>query len=201
VSILGLTQIPGLPSQGVDILGRVIPLFGGAFSADAAVVTFAGTTVDDQGNPTPDDELGGGIGLLTQQLGFQYQQNLFRLYEIGTPFTYFVAGRAAGYATLARILGPRPLLFGFYALYGNVCNAGSNIITFAMAQGCVSSDVILDPNNVNLGDIQAQDTFRYMYLVGCVIQSLGFSSQAENMMINEQTQLMYVALLPEEGVP
>lgn len=169
MSVLSSTQ---------DILGRIAPAFGGAFSADAAVLNFAGTS------------LAGGVGLLTQQLSFQYQQNIMRIYEIGTAFTYYIAGRAQGSASVTRVLGPRPLLFTFYSVYGNVCNAGQNTIGFAMQQGCQSPI-----------DAQAQATYRYMYLVGCVIQSIGFSAQAENMMVNEQVSMMFVALVPQQNVP
>lgn len=160
-----------------DIYGRLAPQFGGAFSADSALLAFAGIG------------LAGGVGLVTQQINFQYQQNIQRLWEVGTNYTYYVAGRAQGNASLNRILGPRPLIFSFYTVYGNPCNAGTNTITFSIQQGCVSPT-----------DDQALATLRFMWLVGCVLQSVGFSAQAEQMMINEQSAMMFVSLVPQQNV-
>lgn len=161
-----------------DLYGRLAPQFGGAFAADSAILAFAGLG------------LAGGVGLLTQQLNFSYQQQITRIYEVGTNWTYYVVGRAMGNFSLARVLGPRPLIFSFYSVYGNACNAATNTITFSMQQGCYSP---LDP--------QALATLRFMWLVGCVIQSVGFSAQAEQMIINEQAQGMFVSLVPEPGAP
>jgi hypothetical protein len=160
-----------------DLFGRLAPQFGGAFASDSALLAFAGLG------------LAGGVGLLTQQLSFQYQQNITRLFEVGTNWTYYVAGRAMGSASLSRVLGPRPVVFSFYTVYGNACNAATNTITFSMQQGCVSPT-----------DPQAAATLRFMWLVGCVIQSVGFSAQAEQMMVNEQVQMMYVSLIPQQNV-
>jgi hypothetical protein len=161
-----------------DILGRTAPTFGGAFSADAAVMAFSGIG------------LAGGVGLITRKLEFSYRQAIQRIYEVGTAFTYYIAGRAQGSVTMSRVLGPRPLLFTFYSIYGNVCNAGINTLSFAMQQGCISPF-----------DAQAAATFRYMYMVGCVIEALGFAVEAEQMMVSEQTNMLYVALVPEQGAP
>lgn len=159
-----------------DIYGRIAPQFGGAFAADSALLAFAGLG------------LAGGVGLLTQQLSFQYQQNITRLWEVGTNYTYYVTGRAQGNASLSRVLGPRPVIFSFYSVYGNACNAATNTITFSMQQGCVSPQ-----------DQQALANLRFMWLTGVVLQSVGFSAQAEQMMINEQASLMYVSLVPQQG--
>ena len=161
-----------------DLYGRLAPQFGGAFSADSALLAFAGLG------------LAGGVGLLTQQLNFQYAQNIQRLYEVGTNWTFYVTRRAQGSASMSRVLGPRPVIFSFYSVYGNACNAATNTITFSMQQGCVA------PN-----DPQAAATLRLLWLIGIVIQSVAFSAQAEQMIVNEQVQLMYVTLVPQEGAP
>ncbi len=162
----------------LDIYGRTPQTFGGAFAADSAVLAFSGLGV------------AGGVGLLTQELSWRYQQRIMRLWEVGTSFTYYVVGRAEGGMSVRRVLGPRPLLFTFYSVYGNACNAASNTILLSVQQGCVSP---FDP--------QAAATYRELALFGCVIQSVGFSIQAEQMMMNEQVEMMYVALIPPAGAP
>jgi hypothetical protein len=150
-----------------DIYGRIAPTFGGAFTADAGSLGFAGVG------------LGGGVGLICQQLSFQYSQNLIRLYEVGSVATYYVAGRAQGGLSLSRVLGPRPVLFAFYTVYGNPCNAGTNVIILTMSQGCST--------------ISGQAA--KLLLHGCVLQSVAFSVAAEMMMISEQSQLMFLSLI------
>jgi hypothetical protein len=155
-----------------DLFGRTDPTFGGSFAADAALLTFSGIT---------------GVGLLTQQLNFGYQQNVTRLYEVGSSYQYYVVGRAQGSASLNRVLGPRPLLFSFYTTYGNACNAATNTISLTMKQGCIDTS-----------DTTATATDSSMSLMGVLIQNVGFSIQAEQMMVNEQVQAMYVSLQPPD---
>lgn len=121
------------------------------------------------------------MGLLTQQLNFQYQQQITRLYEVGSRNTFYVGGRSQGSATLARVLGPRIVNLAFYSTYGNICNAATNTLAFQLAVGCN-----------NPADLGAGMAFT---LIGCVITSISLSVGAENMIINENLQLMFVALL------
>ena len=151
-----------------DVFGRQPLQFGGAFAADSAICTFGGIA-------------GGGVGLLTQQLNFQYQQQITRIYEVGTTNTYYVAGRSQGSSSVNRVLGPRPVSAAFYAAYGNICNAANNTLIFQVVAGCNAP-----------GDVGNGFTFA---MVGSVIVSLGMSVQAENMIVNESLNLMFIALL------
>jgi hypothetical protein len=153
-----------------DIFGRQEAVFGGAFSADSALMTFAGIT---------------GVGLITQQLNFSYQQHVTRIYEVGTHFQYYIVGRSEGSMSLSRVLGPRPLAFAFYTIYGNACNAANNTINLSMAQGCV-----------NAQDAQAAGNLTTLSILGVLLQNVGFSIQAEQMLISEQAQAMFIALIP-----
>lgn len=157
-----------LGSPGFDLFGRVPLSFGGAFAADAAVLTFGGLA-------------GGGVGLIAQQLSFAYQQQITRLFEVGSNNVYYVAGRSQGNASVARVLGPRPVTTAFYQTYGNVCNAATNTLVFQVATGCNL------PGDTGSGIALA--------LVGTVIMSVGFSVAAENMVVNEQLAMMYAALI------
>lgn len=158
-----------------DIYGRLAPTFGGAFAADAALFTFSGL------------DLAGGVGLISQAIDWDYKQTVTRLWEIGTLFTYYVVGRAQGMFQTSRVLGPRPLMFDFYAIYGNACNAGANTIAVTLAQGCQSPF-----------DAQGVDTAEAMYLYGCVLEDTKFAIKAEQMMLAEQASGMYISLVPQQ---
>lgn len=157
-----------------DMLGRFSDSYGGSFSADAARITFAsdpgilGTT--------------GGVGLLTQQLSFNYQQQITRIYEIGTNLSFYVAGRTQGSLSVGRTLGPRKIAVAFYKKYGSVCNAATNHLDIEMATGC----------NV-VGENSAQQNYSFS-MKFCVIMSIGVSINAQDMMINEQLQVMFASL-------
>lgn len=156
-----------------DAFGRLPPDFGGAFGADAAIVTFA----LGPGGPS----VAGGVGLLTQSLSFQYQQKIQRVYEVGSRSVFYVVGRTEGSAEVDRVLGPRPVLLAFYAAYGNACRAGENVLLFQVASGCQVP-----------GDTGAGVAFA---LLGVVLQSLAVSVRAEDMMVSEKLGMMYTALV------
>ena len=94
--------------------------FGGAFSAEGAVISFGGF----------------GAGLLTQRLVYVYEQKISRIYELGSYDVYLIAGRASGQSEISRIIGPKALSAGFYSQFGNACNAGGNHISFSSIVGC-----------------------------------------------------------------
>ena len=154
-----------------DIFGRLPLQFGGAFAADSAVCTFGGLT-------------GGGVGLLTQNLNFSYTQSITRLYEVGTPATFYIAGRSQGQGQIARVLGPRPVSAEFYAAYGDVCNAALNTLVFTITTGCEPPEVGGTP----LGGM-------IFGLIGVVLTSISISIQAQDMICNENLSMMYIALL------
>lgn len=152
-------------ATGLDIFGRLPMQFGGAFSADAAIASFSGLA-------------GGGVGLLCQQIQFTYQQRVTRLFEIGSRFTFYVVGRSAGEASVQRVLGPRPVSLAFYQAYGNPCIMGT--LLFQVGVGCAP------------GVIQGALVF---VLTGVLLTSISISVRAEDMIVAEALQLMFVALL------
>jgi hypothetical protein len=151
-----------------DIFGRIPLHFGGAFAADAAVATFGGLP-------------GGGIGLLTQTLNFTYQQQITRLFEVGTTAVYYVAGRSQGQGTIAQVLGPTPVFLAFYATYGNVCNAATNTLFFQIGIGCNL------PGDTGVG--------MRLTLNGVVLTSISLAVQAQDMVFNQNLAFMFITLL------
>lgn len=170
-----------------DLFGRFADAYGGAFAADAARITFAtdpgllgfgsganGVTTGYGGGG------GGGVGMLTQQLSFNYQQQITRIYEIGTNYSFYVAGRTQGNLTVGRVIGPRPVALQFYRKYGNVCDAATNHLDIEMGTGCKIT-----------GQFGQAYAFQMKF---CVITSIGVSVSAQDMMINEQLQVMFASL-------
>ena len=162
-----------------DIFGRAKLQFGGAFAADSADISF-GSNVG---------AFHSGVGLVTQQIGFQYQQPITRIYEVGTQLTYYIAGRPQGSANAARILGPARVLVAFYSQFGDVCKAGQNYLFFKFRAGCGTT-----PGAGTVGG--AALTF---ILDNVILQSIGMSVGAQDMIINEQLSFFFTALEAFEG--
>lgn len=152
-----------------DIFNRSTDAFGGSFAADQAKLTF----------PALANNAGAEAGLLVQNLGASYQQQVTRLFEVGSPLIYYVGGRTSGQAQMNRVAGPRKLTREFYATYGDVCNAKTNTLQFAMTAGC---------NNLNA----ARAAFVAKFVV---IVSLGFTVTAADMMINENMAMIFSSFL------
>ena len=161
-----------------DIFDRAGQQFGGSFAADAARVTFAGAgDFIGQGGA-------GGVGLLVQNLQVSYQQQVTRLYEIGTNNTFLVAGRTAGQFGMGRVLGPRPVQKGFYSKYGNVCNAATNNLAFECQTGCPAGAGA--GNGGGLADL-------VFNIKNVVLTSINLTAAAQDMIINEQLAAMFIS--------
>lgn len=160
-----------------DIFNRNTNVFGGSFSADSAKLTFpalqnaAGAAV------------GADMGLLVQQLGVNYTQQVARLYEVGQPAIYYVGGRTSGTINLDRVVGPRAINEQFYRTYGDVCRARQNMLRFSFQSGC--------------GEDAAANVFREVAYQChfCVITGISANVRAQDMIINEGLQIMFSSLL------
>lgn len=152
-----------------DLFGRTNQQFGGAFPVDGARVAFAGS----------DGQLL-GVGLLTQNLGFNYSQPITILFEVGTNYAYVVAGRARGGVNMARVLGPRQVVKAFYTKYGDVCNMGSNMLNIdAQSAACIEG------TSSNAFVIGIQNS---------VITNIGGSVSSDNSLLTEQLGLQFLTL-------
>jgi len=145
--------------MALDIFSRDVN-YGGSFSADGASVQFAGF----------------GAGFLIQSLQWTYQQNVTRLYEVGSPDIYLVAGRTQGNVSMKRVLGPTSIATAFYQQYGNVCGAGQNSLSFTMETGCG-------------GQQAGTQTIDIRHVV---ITQLGGAVSAQDMVIHETLAMMFL---------
>lgn len=159
-----------------DIFSRSGSDFRGSFASDAAKVVFSGSQ---------QDGLSAGVGLLTQNMAVNYTQQVTRLYEIGTNFTYLIAGRTQGQLSMGRILGPRPVQIGFYTKYGSVCNAATNNLNFEATTGCQGGE---NPSVTGEGA-----SIRFG-VKNAVITNIALTVAAMDMIINEQLAMMFISL-------
>ena len=150
--------------MATDIYGRVIDL-GTPMAADATRLLLNTTGGIDQ-----EEEL-------VQNFASQYQQNINRLWEVGSANTYFIAGRTQGSLAIKRIIGGQGPSKNFIEYYGNVCNIQNTHFTIQISAGCTSSNVV--------GGLKFD---------GVVINSIGYSVAAADMIINEDISCLFAML-------
>ena len=121
-------------------------------------------------------DLGDG-DLMVQSVSVQYQQNINRLWEVGSFKTFFIAGRTQGTLQLKRVIGAKGLSTGFIQRYGDVCQIRSNQMTLSLGASCTDFQ--------NQGGLKVE---------GCVITSVGYSIAAADMIINEDIAMMFAKL-------
>lgn len=175
-----------------DIFSRLTDAYGGSFTSDGAFMTFAATTSAEGGSSA---ELASGVGLLVQNISVSYQQNINRIYEIGTNLHYFIAGRTSGTMSVGRILGPRRVTVTFYRKFGNVCNAATNNVELRMTTGCTQVDssgrVTFDGARDPGRDMRFQVKF-------AIINAITLSMNAQDMLVSEGLQMMFCSLLVDQ---
>ena len=122
---------------------------------------------------------GPAMGMLIQNLNWNYTQQITRLYEIGSPSVYYVGGRAQGQLTIAQVVGPAPLSVAWIKTFGDICKAKDNTMNF---------EVELDCNDAGSGsklDVE---------MTGCVITTVAGSVAAQDVVINQNVQITFAAL-------
>jgi hypothetical protein len=150
-----------------DVFGRAPSPFGGAFSADLSTMNFSAYPA--------------ASGALIQNLQVNYQQQVNQVFEIGSPYRYYVVGRTSGTLAFGRIVGPVATNKDILKKLGNICtstekdrtitlNLGSTQCGIApVVPGAAAAPLILEANAV-------------------IATSVGFSVQAQDMLINENVQ-------------
>lgn len=157
-----------------DIFGRIDQAFGGGLSADSMFMTWS--ALDAQ-----------GAGLLIQNVSLQYTQPVRKIYELGpgrggSQLTYYVVGRPDGSLQIARIVGFAAISIQFYEKYGSPCQENPDI-TITGKTGC---------NGVaNQGDMQ-------WTLSGVLLNGVGMSASAQEMLIQESVAAQFIELKIEE---
>lgn len=161
-----------------DVFARKEQTVAGAMSADEATFTM----------------IGGGA-LITQNITLSYQQPVNRIYSIGSNGVYLVAGRARGDGGIQSVVGPGLLSVLFLRIYGNVCNAAGNTAEFSFGSNCywessapgsgqITGFGYANPTGLNNG----------VTLNGIVITGLNDSVRAEDMVISENINFLFLSM-------
>lgn len=122
----------------------------------------------------------GGEDMLVQEVSVTYNQNVSQVWEVGSSYTYFIAGRTNGAMTVARIVGAKGIGREFIAKFADVCQMPGNHMTLQFFAGCTEGQA--------LGSLKVE---------GAVITSLVYRVQAQDMIINENFNLMFARLTLE----
>ena len=151
-----------------DIFNRNVSSLAGVFTADRAKLTMAAN-----------------LGVLVQRMQFTYAQAITRLYEVGAngpggaSNIYYVGGRTQGNLTLDRVIGPSGSVKLLYRQYGDVCQARKNPIIMTLAEADCTTG--------------ASTPERYT-MKNCVITQVSVGVSAQDMIIGENTVMMYSSL-------
>lgn len=141
-------------------------------------VDFGGAMTSEKGMLVPNKGL---TGVLMQNVGLQYSQNVTRLYEIGKAGekskVYYISGRSSGQFSAGHIVGPGVAMKEFYDNFSDVCEAGTNDI-----------ELKLGPNICGANAAGRQIAYNAKF---CVLVSIGVSTSAQEFIINQQAQLMF----------
>ena len=125
-------------------------------------------------------------GTLMQQIAVQFAQRINQIYEVGDEGQqsafYFAQGRAGGTLSCGHILAPSVSLAAYYDRFSDVCKAGQNSIQIG-----------LRPKTCGIGPLQLGDGGRKAE--HCVLVSISDQVDAQNLLINEGSQLMFGNLI------
>ena len=119
----------------------------------------------------------GNEDMLVQQVNVTYSQNVSQIWEVGSSFTYFIAGRTQGQMNIGRIIGAKGIGTEFINKFADDCQMPENHMTLQIQAGCT--------DNTDRGSLKAE---------GVVITSIAYSVQAQDMVVNEQFNLMFARL-------
>jgi hypothetical protein len=122
----------------------------------------------------------GGEDMLVQSMNLTYTQNVSQVWEVGSSFTYFIAGRTQGQMQVARIVGSKGIGTEFIAQFADVCKMASNHLTLQFFAGCEEG--------------QARGSLK---VEGAVITSIAYAVQAQDMIVNETFNMMFARLSNE----
>jgi hypothetical protein len=122
----------------------------------------------------------GGEDMLVQEVQITYNQNVSQVWEVGSSFTYFIAGRTNGTMGIGRIVGAKGLGTEFIQKFADVCEMPGNHMTLQFFAGCEEGQA--------LGSLKVE---------GAVITSIVYRVQAQDMIVNENFNMIFARLTNE----
>ena len=138
-------------------------------------------------------DLGVGAGAIVQRVQFNIERPINFIYEIpnaiaGPQRVYYVGGRRRGQATFERVVGGSDSFKTFATNYGPLCKATTDIVLTATG-GCFPA--------AEGAEAQQGKGVKYT-LVTPKISGLGASVSAQDIVIVENVQMMFLDLLYED---
>lgn len=175
-----------------DIFNRNVSNLAGIFTSDRAKLMMKGN-----------------LGVLVQRLQFTYAQTVTRLYEVGSngpngaSNIYYVGGRTQGQLSVDRVVGPSGTVQSLYTQYGDVCKAKGNNIELTLqetdcsvsgGQALLSVPVIGSALAATVDAISGRNGSQTYVMKNCVITQVSIGVAAQDMIISENTSMMYSSL-------
>lgn len=160
-----------------DTFGRKQATFGGAFSADDALLSFTNTR----------GQVAADVPMLLQDAQFSYSQQISLLYDLTSENIYYVRGRAAGNGSLTQVLGPARLSRSFLRNYGSVCRAAENNLTMTMKADCTDQT---QPDGNSGWDRSHSFSLQFV-----VLTQVGRRMAASDMVIQQSLGMTYASMV------
>ena len=153
---------------GQDIFGYKREKPTAVFSSDLATLNISGTDVK---------------GYLVQNWNFQYSHDVQEIYEIGSSNIYWVKGHPTGQGQLGRIIGKSGSQLKFFSDKAyDACQGGDDMIIKMKPGICTTAGTDSVADEVTLT------------LVGCIVTSIGFAVQAQDVKIMEDLRIKFASL-------
>jgi len=170
-----------------DVFARSTMNFGGAFAADRGIIAAPANT---------------SFGILMQNIQIQYGQQVTRIYDLGQynnpANVFYVAGRAQGTLACGHIVGPSAAVSRFHADFGNVCRAASNTVGLELAGvgcGVRENRTLTDQTHERRdSDVNLRGKKAIYHARFCVLMQMGMQVDAQNLLINENSQMQFASL-------
>lgn len=118
--------------------------------------------------------------LLVTSVSIQYQQNLNRVFDVQSDKTYYVIGRTQGSGSLGTVIGPKGASSAGISKLSDVCNPEEILFDFTGA-GCTAEG--------------STDVSFKRKITDVNLQSVGFTLQAADMLVNENLGIQFGQLL------
>lgn len=149
---------------------------------------YGGTFAPDKGLLVPNKGL---TGVLMQNLQVNHARQKSTIFDIGTSgqmrAVYYVGGPTQGNMTVGHVLGPDIAVSQFYDSFSDLCEVDDNSITLKLdKQQCGRNS-----------NATSQNTYTCKF---CTLVNVGFSVDATNLMIREQSALDFIGMEIDERV-
>jgi len=121
---------------------------------------------------------------LVQNIAFQYNQPINRVYEIGSSFVYFASGRSLGTVQIGRLVGEKLIT----ELLGP---PGTGPWSTDLSKGLPSSRVV---RFKKIREDQNSSALINYILVGCVVEGYAIAVDANSQYVQENVTMQFAGL-------